>query len=94
MSRRLLACHHQLETDDIEAAAADAFFADAQHVPELFKLARLPAQQHGATSGAPQSGSEARMRVLLQRVGRVSFHFKMRVLQQEMKTLQRFFNRK
>ena len=65
-----MACHRQLESSDLEAAAADAVFVDGQHVPELFKLARLPSQQgHAQVQG--QGSKKDRMKLLLQRVGRL-----------------------
>ena len=66
--RRIVACHRQLETTDIEAAAADAVFADGQHVPELFKLARLPSQQRHTQGHAAR---DERMTLLLRRIGRL-----------------------
>ena len=44
VARRLIACHHPMTTEDVEAAAADAFFADGQHIPDLLALAQLPRQ--------------------------------------------------
>ena len=44
VARRLIACHHPMATEDVEAAVADAFFADGQHIPDLLALAQLPRQ--------------------------------------------------
>ena len=68
--RRVVACHRQLETADFEAAAAEAVFADGQHVPELFKLARLPLQQESVRIQG-QDPREERMRMLLRRIGQL-----------------------
>ena len=68
--RRVVACHRQLETADFEAAAADAVFADGQHVPELFQLARLPSQQESVRTQGQDARGE-RMSMLLRRIGRL-----------------------
>ena len=68
--RRVVACHRQLETADFEAAAAEAVFADGQHVPELFQLARLPSQQESVRTQGQDARGE-RMSMLLRRIGRL-----------------------
>ena len=68
--RRIIACHRQTDTTDLEAATADVVFADGQHVPDLFNLARLPSQQ-GPSRLQGQAARKERLSVLLRRIGQL-----------------------